>query len=56
MPKKKKLTQAQLDARANGQVASQKLAAAAAKNNAEGDESSEAGGHAEEKNGDTCGS
>ena len=50
MPKKKKLTRAQLDARAKGQVASQKLAAAASKNDAE-DEGREGGGHAEDKSG-----
>ena len=42
MPKKKKLTQAQLGARAKGQVASRKLAAAASKNDAE-DEGREGG-------------
>ena len=50
MPKKKKLTQAQLDARAKGQVVSRKLAAAASKNDAE-DEGREGGGHAEDKSG-----
>ena len=53
MPKKKKLTQTQLDARAKGRAAFQ-ASAAAAKENAEGDGGREAGGHpeVEEKNGD----